>query len=517
MIQTISSLICFSSWRGPLTLIGAAFILAACQQYPAAPTMQGSLPQKTIQVDTPEVPQNTAESQAPDQNQQTGGSTSATIQNSAVQEAPGHLETAALPDQGTPPESQSKWQSMLEPYLRNKSTDTALAPSLMPPLLPLSDGTVRVGILLPLTGQNGSLGHAMLNAAQMAMFDFANTDFELLPFDTTGSPEQASFGANMIIGDGASLIIGPLLSSSVRAVTPVTQAAGVPVLAFSSDSNITGNNIYTMGFLPENNTERVISYAISQGYSRFAILAPNDAYGSAVVRSARQTIARYGRALVDTTYYASSGSNIEIVVRELADYDYRRSALVDMRKELRSQDDELSIKALKRLRLLETLGDLPYDALLIADGGKRLQKVAALLPFYDIDPGKIRILGTGQWDVNGIGAEPALVGAWFAAPPTNPRTSFITRYTELFGAHPPRLASMAYDAMALAAVLARGETKTPFTSSAFLFEQGYAGKDGIFRFTTNGTADRGLAVYQVHQRKNTIIHEAPKSFVTAVN
>ncbi len=473
--------------------------------------------QSTADKAGPETPQDAAQSQNQQRVRNPDSPAYPQIQDGPIKEPPGHLETAALPDQSQPLAGPSKWQSMLEPYLTGKSTDTALAPPLIPPLLPLSDGTVRVGILLPLTGKNGPLGHAMLNAAQMAMFDFADTDFELLPYDTEGSSEQASFGASMIISDGASLVIGPLLSSSVRAVTPISQAARVPVLAFSSDSNITGDNVYTMGFLPENNTERVISYAINQGHNRFAILAPNDAYGSAVVRSARQTIARYGRALVDTAYYASSGSNIEIVVRELADYDARRYALVQMRKQLKSQQDELSVKTLKRLRLLETLGDLPFDALLIADGGKRLQKVAALLPFYDIDPGKIRILGTGQWDVNGIGAEPAMVGAWFAAPPTKPRTSFITRYKELYGAHPPRLASMAYDAMALAAVLARGETATPFTSSAFLFERGYSGKDGIFRFTTNGTTDRGLAIYQVQQRENIIIQEAPKSFAAATN
>ena len=84
---------------------------------------------------------------------------------------------------------------------------------------------------------------------------------------------------------------------------------------------------------------------------------------------------------------------------------------------MEGKEDELSKKALERLELYETLGDLPYEALLIADGGDRLLQVAALLPFYDIDPQKIQILGTGQWDVAGIGAEPALLGAWFAAPP----------------------------------------------------------------------------------------------------
>ena len=433
-------------------------------------------------------------------------------------------EAAIQPDEMPTTSSQSQWQKMLEPYLTDTPPSmagtTPQAPLIsppMPPLLPFTDGTVRVGILLPLSGKNAPLGRSMLNAAQMAMFDFANTDFELLPHDTAGSPKQASFSATLAIGDGASLIVGPLLSSSVRAVTPIAQAAGVPVMAFSSDSSVAGNGVYTMGFLPENNTKRVLSYAMDRGLSRFAILAPNDAYGAAVVAAARETLLYSGRTLIDVAYYDRSGSNIEAVVRQLADYDYRREALLEMRSQLESKEDELSIKALARLKLLETLGDLPFEALLIADGGERLQNVAAMLPFYDIDPNKIRILGTGQWDANGIGAEPALVGAWFAAPPAQTRSSFVQRYKNLYAEHPPRLASMAYDAMALAAVLARGESSSPFVSSAFLFERGYSGRDGIFRFTAAGTADRGLAVYEVRRRENIIIDDAPKSFVAAEN
>ncbi|MBT4889745.1 MAG: penicillin-binding protein activator [Rhodospirillales bacterium] len=421
-------------------------------------------------------------------------------------------------------QTESQWQKMLEPYLTQTPTSTfgtaaqePLVSPPAPPLLPFTDGTVRVGILLPLSGPNEQLGRSMLNAAQMAMFDFANTDFELLPHDTAGSSEQASHSATLTIGDGASLIVGPLLSSSVRAVAPIARAANVPVLAFSSDSSVAGDGVYTMGFLPENNTRRVLSYAINQGLRRYAILAPNTPYGAAVVSSARETLLQQGRILVDVVYYNSSGSNIEAVIRSLADYDYRRESLLEMRKQLESSEDEISVKALERLKLLETLGDLPFEALLIADGGERLQDVAAMLPFYDIDPKKVRILGTGQWDANGIGAEPALVGAWFAAPPAQTRSSFVQRYNELYGEYPPRLASMAYDAMALAAVLARGESSSPYVSSAFLFDRGYSGRDGIFRFTDSGTADRGLAVYEVRRRENIIIDDAPKSFAAVEN
>ena len=418
-------------------------------------------------------------------------------------------------------ESESEWRKMLEPYLQGGAQQQTTAPdepeSTLPPLLPLSGGAARVGLLVPLTGETAPLGQAMLNAAQMAMFDFADTDFELLPHDTAGRPDGASYAATIVIGDGANLLIGPLLAHSVQAVAPISRAAGVPVIGFSSDRTVAGNGVYTMGFLPENEVERVVTYALGQGLTRFAVLAPDDAYGATVVSAMSATVSRHGGALVDLAYYHPSGADIEPVVRRLANYDTRRAALETMRKELAANDDELSKKALERLSLLETLGDLPFDALMIADGGDRLQRVAAMLPFFDIDPQKIRILGTGQWDTPGIGTEPALKGAWFAAPPPSARLPFEKHYRDLYGKQPPRLATLAYDAMALAAVLARGENPDPYSAEAIMLHSGYAGRDGIFRFTREGTAERGLSVLEVEQRGNRVIDAAPKGFAALTN
>ena len=146
---------------------------------------------------------------------------------------------------------------------------------------------------------------------------------------------------------------------------------------------------------------------------------------------------------------------------------------------------------------------------MIADGGDRLLQVAALLPFYDIDPQKIQILGTGQWDVAGIGAEPALLGAWFAAPPPQARAKFQRRYEQIYGKPPHRLATLAYDATALAAVLARSGNPYPYAAESMMQPSGFAGRDGVFRFAADGTADRALAVLEVQQRDNVVIDPAP--------
>jgi len=153
-----------------------------------------------------------------------------------------------------------------------------------------------------------------------------------------------------------------------------------------------------------------------------------------------------------------------------------------------------------------------YDALLLPEGGARLRALAPLLPYYDIDPEKVHFLGTGLWDEPGLGAEPALSGGWYAAPPPAPRADFEKRFQDLYRRAPPRLSTLGYDATALAAVLARGEHGADFSPAALTNPSGFAGVDGIFRLRPDGLVQRGLAVLEIHRDGNVVIDPAPETF-----
>jgi branched-chain amino acid transport system substrate-binding protein len=400
-----------------------------------------------------------------------------------------------------------------------------------PPAPPLNPGVPRVAILLPLSGQHSKLGQAMLNAAQLALFHFADKQFELLPQDTQGTPNGAADAAALAIGDGASLILGPLFAGSVEAIAPAARAAGIKVIAFSNDRAVAGDGVFTMGFLPSEQVQRVVTFAVQQGVRRFAVLAPDNDYGVTIADALKQTAELNGAEVTEQAFYDPYVTDFAPIIKNLADYDARRATLLAERKLLGAREDEVARQALKRLENLQTLGDVTFDALLIADGGKRLQSIAALLPYYDIDPKKIRMLGTGQWDAPGIGAEPALVGGWYAAPAARQRRDFLRQYKEIYGEYPPRLATLAYDATALAAVFAQNNPAAPdpknpeaenqedekpanafFDISEITAPQGFTGRDGIFRFLDTGVAERGLSVHQVRERDTKIISRAPKNF-----
>ncbi|HEX2113665.1 MAG TPA: penicillin-binding protein activator [Alphaproteobacteria bacterium] len=379
------------------------------------------------------------------------------------------------------------------------------------PVPPMQEG-VRVAFLAPLSGPNAALGRALLDAAQLAVFEVGDDQLVLLPRDTRGTPEGAAAAAESVIAAGARLIVGPLFAADVPAVAARARPAGVSVLSFSNDLSVAGPGVFVMGVPPRAQIDRVISFARSRGLSRYAGLLPNNSYGAAVESALRAATERVGGQLTVIERYDPATTDASPVVRRLASYEARRANLQQQRRELEGREDEASKQALRRLEGIDTLGEVRFDSLVLPDFGDRLLSIAPLLPYYDIDPNRIRLLGTSLWDDMRVTREPALIGGWFAAPPPEAREPFNKRYREVYRREPPRLATIAYDATALAAVLARNEGGPDFSIEAITNPVGFAGMDGVFRLLPDGSIERALAVMEVQRARFRTISPAPETF-----
>ena len=389
-----------------------------------------------------------------------------------------------------------------------------LPPPEPPALTPPTDaGPIRVALLLPLSGPEEALGRSMLDAASMALFEVGGDRLMLMPYDTRGAAETARAAAEAALQEGAELILGPVFSASVLAAADPARARGVNIVAFSTDATVAGNGVYLLSFMPQQQVERVVAFAVSRGIRRIAALAPETPYGLAVVDSLRVAAERSGAALTDVEFYAAGANEAMAAAERLADYALRRDRLAAQRRALTAAGDEAG---LARLAGRDTAGGPPFDAVMVPEGGAELRQVAPLLPFFDVDPALVQFLGTGLWEDATLGNEPALVGGWFAAPPPAAAARFIERFAAAFGYRPLRIATLAYDAVALAAALTRGPAPD-FSRAAIASPSGFAGTDGIFRFLSNGVVNRGLAVLEVTEDGPVVIDPAPTTFQTPGN
>jgi hypothetical protein len=394
---------------------------------------------------------------------------------------------------------------------------------------------IKVGVLLPLTGAHAKLGQGMLNAAQLALFSMASDEMALLPFDTKGTPEGAAQAARQALAGGARLILGPIFSTSVQAVAPVAQARGVQVVSFSNNRAVAGNGVYVMGFAPESQVRRVMAYARNRGLRRFVAMLPEGPYGDLVAQTLQTVMPELGLDLKTVArYQGRTTAALSPMVQRVADYAKRRAALLKRRTELKALDTADAKRELKRLERRDTLGDVDFDAVFLPQGGPGLMALAPLLRFYDIDPRKVRVLGTVDWNDPVLATEPALYGGWFAAPPPTARTGFDRAFRSAFGKPALPVASLAYDATALAAVLVRRKgapavasaggagpgfaaRMLPGSGGVFSLEaltspSGFAGADGIFRLLPSGQVERGYAVMEVRARRFVVVSPAPRTF-----
>jgi len=374
------------------------------------------------------------------------------------------------------------------------------------------ENPVRIAVLLPLSGPSAAVGEALLDAMTMAVFDAYDPRLEVIPLDTRGTAAAAAAAADRAAAMEADIILGPLFSESARAVAERVRG-DIPVIAFSNDTDVAGNGVYLLSFTVSNEVERVLTYAHEQGYKRFAALIPETEYGRKVLDSLNSILHESALELAALEHYESNTEDLFAPVRRLTRYDSRNDAYEAEVRFLQGLNDDLADELLERIENQETFGETGFDAVLLPEGGDLLRSLAPVLPFYEVNPRDVKLLGTGLWDDSSLVREPTLIGGWFAGAPREGADTFLRRFEALYGYTPPRLASLGYDAMGLAATLARHPIRRErFSRTLIERMEGHRGVDGLFRFRTNGTPERALAIIEITPEGLQVIDPAAETF-----
>ena len=335
-----------------------------------------------------------------------------------------------------------------------------------------------IALLLPLSapGETQNIARALQQAAELAVKDVGAGP--LIIKDTGGTPAMASAAAQAALDEGAGIILGPLLSTEVQAVSPVARARNVNVIAFSSVSSVAAQGTFLMSFLPDEEVSNVVRYAAGKGYRNIALLYPASQYGAAIEQALGRSVLNEGSTVVGSKSYVREPNGVT-------------QPAVAIAASLQGQG----------------------NALLLPEGGQMLRSVGDALAGNGISPRAVKILGTGLWDDGLTRNTPIALGGWYAGVTPQLVQAFEQKYTASYGAKPPRIASLAYDAVAFAVNL----QKTGDVSEVGIANPtGFHGSNGLFRFRENGLIERGLAILQMGPGGPDVIQQAPTSFSAQV-
>jgi len=349
------------------------------------------------------------------------------------------------------------------------------------PLQNIGGGNIRVGLILSLSGAGnaGVAAQSMRNAAELALAEFNNPNIQLIVKDDGGTAQGAQAAAQAAIAEGAEIILGPLFSHAVAAAGQVTRTRSVPMIAFSTDSNVAARGIYLLSFQPENDIDRVISFGVARGRKSITGFVPDNAYGNVVEAAIKQ-------------YASSRGAKVNAVER----YSAATGG---------------ALSAVRRAQPVFRITDL----IILADGAQATQQMLQALGSAGVSPRRVQFAGTGLWDDQNVFAIKELEGAWFAAPDEAGFRGFAQRYRARYGSDPARTASLAYDAVSLVAQLVKTQGPNRFTEEVLTSRSGFAGVDGVFRFRNDGTCERSLSVMEIRGNGARVLQPAPNNFNSA--
>ena len=344
----------------------------------------------------------------------------------------------------------------------------------------LGTGPYKVTMLLPLsaTGGPGTLAREMRNAADLALKDFPNAPVQIVIKDDRGTTDGARVVASAAVTEGNKLLLGPVFGEATKTVGSIARPSNIPVISFSKDAAAASKGVYLMGFVPQNDVRRIVGFASGRGKKSFAALLPATSYGTIVEANLKSAAAQTGGQVIAVEKYNSDPNSIKNSV----------AAVVTKVKQ----------------GIVNTV--------FVPESGPAATSLAAAFKSNGVSPAQVQLLGSSLWINAPILRDPNFSGAWFPAPDLAGHQAFVVRYKAAYGAEPSLSASLAYDAVSLAAGLTSRFGEEAFTEKVLTNKNGFKGVDGIFRFLTDGLNQRALAVYQVEREQLGVISPAPQNF-----
>jgi ABC-type branched-subunit amino acid transport system substrate-binding protein len=342
---------------------------------------------------------------------------------------------------------------------------------------------VPVALLVPSGSGSATdeiLAQSLENAARLAMRDLNGVTIDLRVYPTGGSAQLAADNARKAVSEGAKIILGPVFAASANAAGVAVAGDNVNVLSFSNNASIAGGNVFVLGPTFQNTANRMVSYARSQGKSRFVIVHGQDLAGTQGRDAVARAVTAQGASVVGTVDYALS-----------------------------QQDVIASIPRIKTA--VESAG---ADALFMTtDSATALPLLTQLLPEAGISSNVAQFIGLTRWDIPPQTLSlPGVQNGWFAIPDAGSSANFSSKYQATYGSAPHPIGALAFDGIAAIGALVSQGNSNALSGAALTQPAGFRGASGIFRLLPDGTNERGLAVATVNNAQVVTLSPAPQSF-----
>ena len=241
-------------------------------------------------------------------------------------------------------------------------------------------------VFLPFTGKYSNFGNKIRKSLDLSVLNFGNDEIKLFYFDTGQTLDQQAI-TSLFAKLKPRFIIGPFTREVLLKIKPLAKAEKLPMLTFSNDIAMVENNVWSLGFSPEEQVESVISCALIHGYNRFGIIAPDSLYGKIISRHSIDLIStdkkNYNSSIFLSNEDLNNKTKLYSLLKNFLQY---------------SETEETHTR---------------FDAILLGGSKEFILEIAPLLAFFNVDSRFVKILGTENYNSKEIKNEPSLEKSWF--------------------------------------------------------------------------------------------------------
>ena len=351
---------------------------------------------------------------------------------------------------------------------------------------------LKIGILAPMTGPNKNLGQSIIKSIRLAVKDIDSNLIEVIPKDTSSSPEKTLQSANELKEMGVRIVIGPIFYENLIYLDEIDD------LTFLSLTNKTldlPKNVISAGINSTSQFNTIKKFIETNNIRRTIFLTPIQDYEFEVKKGMKDS-----RIKIFKEYdYNTEPTKLTKQIEEITNYRIRKQNLEDEILRLKKSNQSNKEKKIKKLEQRYTLGGLNFDAVVISDFDESLKSVTTSLLYTDVSPKNKYFITLNQWFDKSLLNEIDIHPLYYPSINKNNFENYKNKYFSEFNEYPSHLALLSYDLVGLVYYLSL-KTNLSNLNKLFKKKNSFKGKIGIFDIKNNKINHR-LNFYKIEDKK----------------
>ena len=355
-----------------------------------------------------------------------------------------------------------------------------------------TDKVLKIGVMLPLSGEFQDMGESFLKAIQLALYDISNENIKIYPEDSKASALGAYEAAKKFKNLGIKIVIGPIFHESIERLNEID---GITFISFTNKTHDIPKNIITFGINIESQIDTLKEYFDKIGVSKTLLLSPKSEFIYQSKSIAKKDVLKFYR----TYSYDPNPKKITGEIENITRYKERKKDLERRILILEKSDLYKDKNELKKLEQMHTLGEVNFDSVVIIDFGERLKSVLTSFIFSDVSSKKVKFFTINQWFDKTFFNESAMQNLHFPSINLKNLEKFNKKYLSAFNENANKVSILAYDALGLI-YYCWSNNNYEFKTEQLYSKKGFKGLHGKF-FIEKNLSKQKLKIYKVSKNK----------------